>query len=141
MQITANTCIVTSLMYLVVQFEARHSAKRRGGRMRLGGSRRTAAPRNDIAVSNERVYRLLHIALESCGVLRGSLGARAGRSGRTQPAMEIPSNFNADFHSHRKESQALVKSKQGRGAGPHDPNLASDGKAAAQFRKNERNKR
>lgn len=72
---------------------------------------------------------------------RKLMEARAGRSGRTQPAMEIPSNFNADFHNHRKESQALVKSKQGRGAGPHDPNLASDGRAAAQFRKHERNKR
>lgn len=75
--------------------------------------------------------------------------ASARASSGPEVSMEIPANYNANFHKHRQESKHLMKSKGGGGPGgggmggkhSSDPSLASDGKAMAQFRAHDRNKR
>ena len=78
---------------------------------------------------------------------RKLMEARAKRGAPMPSAMDIPSNFNSNFHKHRREGAQMIKSKGSGGGGPghtnqpSDPNLASDGRAAAVFRANDRNNR
>lgn len=73
---------------------------------------------------------------------RKLMEAKVRRGVPQSSAMDIPSNFNSNFHKHRQEGNKMIQSKGGGGGGPggrSDPNLAHDGKAAAAFRANNRN--
>eukprot|EP00310_Coccolithus_braarudii_P023873 CAMPEP_0183357086 /NCGR_PEP_ID=MMETSP0164_2-20130417/45371_1 /TAXON_ID=221442 /ORGANISM="Coccolithus pelagicus ssp braarudi, Strain PLY182g" /LENGTH=262 /DNA_ID=CAMNT_0025530637 /DNA_START=12 /DNA_END=800 /DNA_ORIENTATION=- len=81
---------------------------------------------------------------------RGMMAGRHQGKGKG-PQMTIPSNFNANFHQHRREN-AILKQSQGKGGrggggGPNAgrgrfaPATQTDGNALAQFRKNNHNRR
>jgi hypothetical protein len=71
---------------------------------------------------------------------RKLMEAKVKRGVPQASAMDIPSNFNSNFHKHRQEGNKMIQSKSGGGGpGKGDPNLASDGKAAAAFRAHNRN--
>ena len=62
-----------------------------GERMRLGGSRTAPRPLKTTLRLSNRVYDIYHIAFRSCGVLRGSLGARGAAASPGAPEGGGPS--------------------------------------------------
>tara|TARA_B110001452_G_scaffold54919_1_gene42353 strand:- start:1344 stop:2249 length:906 start_codon:yes stop_codon:yes gene_type:complete len=80
---------------------------------------------------------------------RKLMAAKASaRAAGPELSMEIPANYNANFHKHRQETKQMMKEKRGKGGGGPGGGggkgmggLASDGKAMAQFRAHDRNKR